>query len=141
MNHPPITLNARDTATGRLCATWVLGVCMLTLILGATLLGLLLPNQARAQTPEMTAQPTPAPLAPTLAPVQINLSAVISGDLLAYTVYVTNVSEQPAWDLTIDVPLPAGATFLSAQASPSFVTDYQDGVVSFYMPSLLPNVD
>ncbi len=77
---------------------------------------------------------------PELAPVQIDLSAVISDSLIAYTVYATNVTERSVWDLTIRIPLPPGTMLLSAQSSYGFVTDYEDAVVSFYVSELRPNV-
>lgn len=128
-----------------------LGLCSLALLVGVALLGLLLsPGQAQARPlTGVPAQEAPVageePLAPSdtiepvLAPVQIDLGAVISGNLVVYTLYATNITAETLWDLTLKVPLPEGAMLLSAQSSARFVTDYEAGVVSFYAPDLAPN--
>ena len=135
----------------RLLVARTLGVCIAALLMGAMLAAFLWPPvQVYARSPHMemaqdvpvtdeASQSSTVSIEPNLAPVQIDLSAIISGNLVVYTLYATNVTEQSVWDLNIRIPLPAGTMLLSAQSSSPFVTDYRDAVVSFYVAARRPN--
>ncbi len=117
-----------------------LSLCLVVLGLGVGLgTMVLMSERALAQDAPVAAE-APEPIAPALTPVQIDLSAVISGNDIVYTLYATNVTDQPLWDLNLRVPLPEGAMLLSAQASSRFVVDFEEGVVSFYVSDLEPKV-
>lgn len=141
-------LSFRPGRMPRLAAPKLWGLCLGALCLGVGLGVLLLaPGPAQAHPlPSAAAQTapvvevTPEPIAPVLAPVQLDLGAVISGTTVIYTIYATNITDHPLWDVTLQLPLPEGAMLLSAQASSRFVVDFDKGVVSFYVPDLDPNV-
>ncbi len=63
--------------------------------------------------------------------VQLAASAMAANDMIIYTIYPLNTTGQPVWDLRISVPLPEGATFLSAWGSPSFISSFDGRTVSF----------
>jgi hypothetical protein len=70
----------------------------------------------------------PAPL-----PVQLAARATLLGGdgQLTYDIYPTNVTSNRMWDVHISLPLPAGTTFQSAEAPPSFVTVFDGVEVAF----------
>ena len=92
-------------------------------------------------TPDSDAGPLApaADIEPSLASVQLDLSAIITDNIILYTVYATNVTEQSVWDLNVKIPLPPGTLLLSAEATSPFTVDYQDAAVSFYIAELRPN--
>ena len=70
--------------------------------------------------------------------MQLDLSAVISGDIIVYTLYATNVTDQSVRDVDVRIPLPAGTMLIGAKSASPFVTDRQGDTVSFYAAELKP---
>ncbi|MBI1876750.1 MAG: hypothetical protein HYR94_00650 [Chloroflexi bacterium] len=70
------------------------------------------------------------PLPPNL---ELKLSASVSDGVVTYIIYPRNISysKNRMLDVKIKVPIPAGATFLSAEAPSSFVTSFDGREVSF----------
>src|SRR5690606_35775093 len=54
-------------------------------------------------------------------PVLIDASAVITGNVIVYTIHAANVTEQSVWDLNITLPIPQDAILLSAEVTPPLV--------------------
>lgn len=52
--------------------------------------------------------------------LRLEAGAVVEGDIITYNLYPTNTGGRRMWDLTITLPLPPGATFVSADAPPQF---------------------
>lgn len=69
--------------------------------------------------------------APSFSSLQLEASATAADDVITYTVYPKNVYWQRMWDLKVNVAIPEGTTFLSAEAPPSFVTSFDGREVSF----------
>ncbi|MCX6043964.1 MAG: hypothetical protein NT075_02545 [Chloroflexi bacterium] len=90
--------------------------------------------QQAAATVQPTATPIPQPLNWTEPPtprVQLAASAMAANDTIIYTIYPMNTTGQPVWDLQINVPLPEGATFLTAWGPPTFATSFDGRQVTF----------
>ncbi|GAB4459024.1 MAG: hypothetical protein Kow0031_39240 [Anaerolineae bacterium] len=52
--------------------------------------------------------------------LRLEAGATAQGDTVTYNLYPTNAGGRRMWDLTIALPLPPGATFISATAPPHF---------------------
>lgn len=52
--------------------------------------------------------------------LRLEAGAVVEGDIVTYNLYPTNIGGRRMWDLTITLPLPPGATFISTEAPPYF---------------------
>ncbi|MEW6404581.1 MAG: hypothetical protein AB1649_22520 [Chloroflexota bacterium] len=63
--------------------------------------------------------------------VQLEAIATVVNNVVTYAIYPTNVTKDRIWDLKVNVPIPDGSTFLSAQAPSSFVTSFNGREVSF----------
>ena len=63
--------------------------------------------------------------------LQLEAGATVANEIISYTIYPKNVGELRMWDLEIHIPLPEGAAFLSAEAPPPFVTNFDGREVSF----------
>jgi hypothetical protein len=63
--------------------------------------------------------------------LQLDASATVAADVITYTIYPKNVGGQRMWDLKINIAIPEGTTFLSAEAPPRFVTSFDGREVSF----------
>jgi hypothetical protein len=61
--------------------------------------------------------------------LQLQLSATTTGETLTYKIYPQKMRRGRVWDLKINLPLPEGLTFLSAEAPPAFEVnvDPQEG--------------
>lgn len=68
--------------------------------------------------------------------LQIGLSAVVANNIITYNVYPKNVGPLRMWDLKINVPIPAGTTFVSAEAPPSFTSNFTGQEISFFVSEL-----
>ena len=68
---------------------------------------------------------------PARSRVQLEASGTVADDIITYTIYPISVTSKRIWDLQVDVPIPEGTTFLSAEAPPSFVTGFDGRQVSF----------
>jgi hypothetical protein len=76
--------------------------------------------------------------APSRSSLQLEASAIVADDVITYAVYPRNVNGQRMGDLRINVPIPEGTTFLSAEASPPFVASFDGQEVSFSILELEP---
>ena len=71
--------------------------------------------------------------------LRLEASASVSGDVITYTFYPVNVGGRRMWDLTVNVPLPEGTTFLSAEAPSSFVSSFNGQAAVFSTLELVRN--
>ena len=63
--------------------------------------------------------------------LKLEMTAVVVGDSLTYTIYPKNVGGRRMWDLKINVPVPEKATFLMAEAPLPFIANFDGREVSF----------
>jgi Tol biopolymer transport system component len=68
---------------------------------------------------------------PATSSLQLEARATVADDVITYIIYPRNVGWQRMWDLKINVPLPEGTSFLSAEAPSPFVVGFDGQVVSF----------
>jgi hypothetical protein len=68
---------------------------------------------------------------PARSRVQLEAGATVADDIITYTIYPVSVTSRRIWDLKVYVPIPEGTTFLSAEAPPAFVTNFDGQQVSF----------
>ena len=61
----------------------------------------------------------------------IEAKATIVDEVITYIFYPRKQTNRRMWDLRISVPVPEGTTFLSAEAPPPFVIDFDGREVSF----------
>jgi len=59
-------------------------------------------------------------------------------EVIDYTIYVESLSNLRMWDLKLNIALPAGTTYLSADTPPQFSTDF-DGKVIYFKVAELPS--
>lgn len=52
--------------------------------------------------------------------LRLEAGAELDGDVVTYKLYPVNIGGRRMWDLSISLPLPPGATFISASAPPGF---------------------
>jgi hypothetical protein len=72
----------------------------------------------------------------------LEASATATDDVITYAIYPKIVDWRPVmWDVKINVPVPDGTTFLSAEAPAPFVTDFDGREVSFFILQLAREVD
>ena len=69
--------------------------------------------------------------APPRSRLQLQASATVTNTDIIYAIYPKNVSNRRMWDLKITMRIPEGTQFLSAEASPPFVADFDGQDVSF----------
>jgi hypothetical protein len=69
---------------------------------------------------------------PEIPSLGLDLSATVEGDIITFKIYPVN-QRAPGrmWDLKINVPLPAGTTFVSVEAPPQFSANNYGQEVSF----------
>lgn len=63
--------------------------------------------------------------------LQLDATAFVSADVITYALYPTNDGRERMWDLKINVPVPAGTSFLSASAPAPFVANFNGQEVTF----------
>jgi hypothetical protein len=63
--------------------------------------------------------------------VELEAGATVVDDIITYTIYPVSVTGQRIWDLKVNLAIPEGTTFLSAEAPPKFVTGFDGREVSF----------
>lgn len=73
--------------------------------------------------------------------LQLDAVATVADEVITYTIYPRNVSGRRIWDLKINIPLPAGTTFLSAEAPPPHMTSFNGREVSFSVAELERRLD
>lgn len=74
-----------------------------------------------------------APPSPSL---NLEAAASAAGDTITYLIYARNANWRRMWDLKINIPIPEGTTFLSAEAPPPFNTGFDGREVSFFASEL-----
>ncbi len=67
---------------------------------------------------------------PAYSRLQLELSATVLDEVITYTIYPQNLGKR-MWDVKINIPVPEGTTFLSAEAPPSFTATFAGREVSF----------
>ncbi len=73
--------------------------------------------------------------------LQLTLEATVADNLITYTIYPRNRGSLRMWDLRINFALPEAATFLSAEAPPSFTSNFDSREVSFFTSELVQRAD
>lgn len=73
---------------------------------------------------------------PARSRVQLGAGGTVADDIITYTIYPFSITDQRIWDLKVNVPIPEGTTFLSAEAPPSFATSFDGREVSFFSVEL-----
>ena len=73
--------------------------------------------------------------------LDLSASAVVEDDVVTYSIYPRNEGWLRMWDLKINVPIPEGTTFLSAEAPDPFVTDFDGREISFFTLELAQGID
>lgn len=68
--------------------------------------------------------------------LQLKMNATVVDEVITYSIYPENVGELRMWDIKINVPIPEGTIFLSAEAPPPFVSDFDGREVSFFVIEL-----
>jgi hypothetical protein len=63
--------------------------------------------------------------------LRLEAGATVSDDVVTYVIYPKNIGGRRMWDLSIALPLPEGATFISAEASPPFEAGFDGQQVNF----------
>jgi uncharacterized repeat protein (TIGR01451 family) len=79
--------------------------------------------------------------APSKSSLQLEARATVADDVITYTIYPQNAGGRRVWDLKINVAIPKGTTFLSAEAPLPFVTNFDGREVSFSIVELEQNVE
>jgi len=69
---------------------------------------------------------------PSGSSLELEARATVADNIVTYLIYTKNDNWQRMWDLKINVPLPAGATFLEAQAPHPFTSSFDGKEVSFF---------
>jgi hypothetical protein len=59
-----------------------------------------------------------------LSRLRLEASASVDGNLITYYLFPVNIGGRRMWDLNITLPLPAGTTFVSAEAPPPFTAGF-----------------
>ena len=72
--------------------------------------------------------------------LQLEVSATVTDESITYYIYPRNIRRR-MWDLKINVPVPQGTTFVSADAPPPFVSQFDGQEVSFSIVELVPGVE
>ncbi len=86
------------------------------------------PKSVLAQGPEpLLSWNTSAP-----SRLQLGISTTVAEDVITYALYPKAVDQQRMWDVRINVPLPEGVTFLSAEAPPTFISSFDGREVSYF---------
>ncbi len=63
--------------------------------------------------------------------LRLEAGATVEGDVITYLIYPVNVGGRRMWDVSITLPLPAGTTFLSAEAPAPFESGFDGQQVIF----------
>jgi hypothetical protein len=72
--------------------------------------------------------------------LRLEAGAAVNGEKITYLLYPKNVGGRQMWDLNIVVPLPAGTTFLAAEAPPPFEAGFDGQQAVFSALELERNV-
>lgn len=68
--------------------------------------------------------------------LQLGLSATVAGNVITYALYPRAIGRPRMWDLRINIPLPAGTTFVAAEAAPPFTAGFDGQEASFFILEL-----
>ncbi|MBE7552580.1 MAG: PD40 domain-containing protein [Anaerolineales bacterium] len=79
--------------------------------------------------------------APVPSRLRLRAIASVADDIITYRIYPTNLSRLRMWDLKINVPVPEGTTFVSAEAPPPFATNFDGREVSFFTSEIEQQTD
>lgn len=78
---------------------------------------------------------------PARSRVRLEAKATVADGMITYALYPTNVTKQRIWDLKVNVPLPEGTTFVSAEAPAPFVAGFDGREVSFSVVELVSQAE
>jgi len=73
--------------------------------------------------------------------VRLETRAAVVDNMVTYEIYPVNLSRQRIWDFWVHAPLPAGATFLSAEAPGIFTYGFNGQEVTFFTLELPADTD
>ena len=73
--------------------------------------------------------------------LRLEAGATAADDVITYLIYPKNIGGRRMWDLSISLPLPAGTTFLSAEAPPPFESGFDGQQVIFSILELPRRTD
>ena len=68
--------------------------------------------------------------------LRLEAGATVAGDVITYIIYPKNVGGRRMWDLSISLPLPAGTSFISAEAPSPFESGFDGQQVNFALLEL-----
>jgi hypothetical protein len=68
---------------------------------------------------------------PSTSSLELEARATVADDVIIYAIYPRRVGWSRMWDLKVNVAVPEGTTFLSAEAPPPFVASFDGREVSF----------
>jgi len=68
--------------------------------------------------------------------LRLEAGAVVNGNEITYLLYPVNTGGRRMWDLSINLPLPAGVTFVSAEAPPPFTAGFDGQQAVFFINEL-----
>jgi len=63
--------------------------------------------------------------------VKLEAGATVADEIITYSIYPASMTSRRIWDLKVNVPIPDGAEFLTAEAPPTFVATFDGQEVSF----------
>jgi hypothetical protein len=68
---------------------------------------------------------------PASSRVQLEAGGTAADDVITYIIYPFSATSRRIWDVKVNLPIPEGTTFLSAEAPPSFTSTFDGREVSF----------
>jgi hypothetical protein len=79
--------------------------------------------------------------APPIPRLQLKANATVADGVITYYIYPVNISWMRMWDVRINIPLPPGTSFLSAETTSPFVAGFDGREVSFFATELAQQVE
>lgn len=95
-------------------------------------------------TPDVSLDITRRPLnwdGPPSSRLRLRANAFAADGIITYNIAPTNIGGMRMWDLKINVPIPEGTTFMSAEAPAPFVTTFDGREVSFFTAEMTRQVE
>ncbi|MBE7472408.1 MAG: hypothetical protein DPW09_16445 [Anaerolineae bacterium] len=81
-------------------------------------------------------QPPTSWAATSASRLALRVTAAVTAGIITYNIYPIKTDQLRMWDVKINMPIPEGATFLSAETSASFVADFDGREVSYFTTEL-----
>jgi hypothetical protein len=73
--------------------------------------------------------------------LQLGANAFAANGIITYNISPMNIGGMRMWDLKINIPIPEGTSFLSAEAPAPFVTSFDGREVSFFTTEMAQRVE